>query len=131
MTRLPPHASPRILIVDDDPVSLRLLHFTLKRNGYTPVSATDGAQAWRELMVARADLVITDRAMPTVDGLHLLRNMRASEAYASIPVIMLTASPLDTAQPEAEAEGAAAFLTKPVSSRELLATIERVLSAAS
>jgi two-component system, OmpR family, alkaline phosphatase synthesis response regulator PhoP len=118
-----------ILIADDDPVSLRVLGFTLKRQGYAVVLANDGEEAWERMMRESVDLVITDRAMPRVDGLGLLRTIRGSEGHRTVPVIMLTASPLDSAEPEATAEGAAAFLTKPVSSNELVATIERVLGS--
>jgi CheY-like chemotaxis protein len=122
-----PKTNVRILIVDDDPVSLRLLGYTLKKQGYEVMPVTDGAEAWEMMTRETVDLVITDRAMPRIDGLDLLRRMHQSPAQQHIPVIMLTGSPLDTAEPEAEAEGAAAFLTKPVSSRELMTTIERVL----
>ncbi len=76
------------------------------------------------------DVVITDRSMPDMDGLQLLRAMRASPAHANIPVIMLTGSLASEAAPEASIEGADAFLRKIVSSQELIATVNHVLEQA-
>jgi two-component system chemotaxis response regulator CheY len=117
----------RVLIVDDDPTTRRLLTHTLKRNGYEVTAAEDGRQALDALDREGADLVITDRHMPLVDGLALLKALRASHAHRQVPVIVVTSSSDERDQPEVEAEGATAFLTKPVGSRELLTTVRRVL----
>ncbi len=119
---------PRVLVVDDDPTTRRLLTHTLKRNGYEVTAAEDGHQALEVLEMESADLVLTDRNMPQVDGLALLKALRASDAHRRVPVIMVTSSSDERDQPEAEAEGATAFLTKPVGSRELLETVRRVLN---
>jgi two-component system chemotaxis response regulator CheY len=119
---------PRVLVVDDDPTTRRLLTHTLRRNGYEVTAAEDGHQALEALDREGADLVLTDRNMPLVDGLALLKALRASAVHRRVPVIMVTSSSDERDQPEAEAEGATAFLTKPVGSRELLATVRRVLN---
>jgi two-component system chemotaxis response regulator CheY len=119
---------PRVLVVDDDPTTRRLLTHTLKRNGYEVTAAEDGHQALEVLALEGADLILTDRNMPQVDGLALLKALRASDAHRRVPVIMVTNSSDERDQPEAEAEGATAFLTKPVGSRELLETVRRVLN---
>jgi CheY-like chemotaxis protein len=126
------HAAPdapgsRILVVDDDPVTRRVLSSVLERANYDVMASTDGHEALTELAAARIDLVITDREMPAMDGMELLRAVRQSPRHGGVPVIMLTGITLETASDEADAEGASAFLTKPVSSRELLETVERLL----
>jgi CheY-like chemotaxis protein len=117
----------RVLVVDDDPVTRRVLASVLERAHYDVLASTDGREAWSELAAARIDLVITDREMPSMDGMELLRAVRQSPRHGGVPVIMLTGITLETAGDEADAEGASAFLTKPVSSRELLETVERLL----
>lgn len=119
----------RILIVDDDPVARRVLSSMLERAHYEVMATTDGREAWAELAAARIDLVITDREMPAMNGVELLRAVRQSPRHGGVPVVMLTGTTLETAGDEADAEGASAFLTKPVSSRELLETVERLLRA--
>jgi two-component system chemotaxis response regulator CheY len=117
----------RILVVDDDPVTRRVLVSMLERAHFDVLASTDGREAWSELAEARIDLVITDREMPAMDGMELLRAVRQSPRHGGVPVIMLTGTTLESAGDEADAEGASAFLTKPVSSRELLETVERLL----
>jgi two-component system, chemotaxis family, chemotaxis protein CheY len=117
----------RILVVDDDPVTRRVLSSVLERANYDVMASTDGHEALTELAAARIDLVITDREMPAMDGMELLRAVRQSPRHGGVPVIMLTGITLESAGHEADAEGASAFLTKPVSSRELLETVERLL----
>jgi two-component system chemotaxis response regulator CheY len=120
----------RVLVVDDDPVIRRLVCAMLRSAKFVTVQAHDGHEAWAALQREAIDVVITDRSMPDMDGLQLLRAMRASPAHANIPVIMLTGSLASEAAPEASIEGADAFLRKIVSSHELIATVNRVLEQA-
>jgi DNA-binding response OmpR family regulator len=117
----------RVLVVDDDPIVRRIVGSVLGHAGFALVYANDGEAGWRELQGKPFDLVITDRSMPHLDGLQLTRRIRASAEHATLPVIMLTGSTQDEVGREAADEGANAFLTKLLSSRELLATVERVL----
>ena len=73
------------------------------------MASTDGHEAWTELAAARIDLVITDREMPAMNGLELLRAVRQSPRHGGVPVIMLTGTTLESAGDEADAEGASAF----------------------
>jgi two-component system, chemotaxis family, chemotaxis protein CheY len=114
-----------ILVVDDSPVSRRLLGYTLERGGYTVITADHGGQALERLGETPVDLVIADLAMPEVDGLTLLRQLRADRRYHDLPLVMLTASGQDQDRLTAQAAGANDFLTKPASSRELIETVSR------
>jgi two-component system chemotaxis response regulator CheY len=120
----------RALVVDDDPVIRRLVCAMLRTAAIPAVQAEDGQEAWDLLQRETIDVVITDRSMPKMDGLQLLRAMRASPAYANIPVIMLTGTLASEAAPEASIEGADAFLRKIVSSRELIDTVNSVIARA-
>jgi two-component system chemotaxis response regulator CheY len=116
-----------ILIVDDSPVSRRLLSFTLERIGHTIVTANDGHEALSQLTQQPVDLIIADLVMPEMDGLTLLRHVRAGAASRTTPLIMLTASGQDQDRLEASQAGASSFLTKPTSSRELISTVDQLL----
>jgi two-component system, chemotaxis family, chemotaxis protein CheY len=92
------------------------------------VDAEDGDAAWRLLQEQAVDLVITDYSMSGLNGLDLLRRIRATPTYASLPVIMLTGTRHDQSiADEAEREGANAFMTKHLSPDTLLPVIERAL----
>jgi CheY-like chemotaxis protein len=117
----------RILVVDDDTINLRTMSYTLHKHGHTIITATHGGKALECLAEIPIELVITDLMMPEMDGLTLLKHMRADERYRRLPVIMLTASGQDEDRQTARSEGADAFLTKPTSSRELVETVSRLL----
>ena len=119
---------PTILIVDDYPVTQRVLSTQLRKNGYSVVTAGSAREALNRLAEARVDLAILDIAMPEVDGLMLLRQLRDDMRYQGMPIIMLTASGQDQDRIEAREAGANDFLSKPASSRELLDTVEHWLS---
>lgn len=120
----------RALVVDDDPMIRRLVCAMLRTASIAAVQAPDGQAAWDLLQREAVDVVITDRSMPEMDGVQLLRAMRGSPAHAGIPVIMLTGTTAEEAAPEADSEGVDAFLRKIVSAPELIATVNRVIAAA-
>lgn len=116
-----------ILVVDDNPVSQRLLAHTLRKHEHTVITVPSGADALAELNAAAIDLVITDLAMPEMDGIALLKAIHAEPRWATVPVLMLTASGEDHDRMIARQAGAAGFMTKPTSSNELVATVNRCL----
>jgi len=115
----------KILIVEDYPVTQRVLSLTLKNSGHDVQIANNGLEALERLDIAPIDLALVDIAMPEMDGLELLRQLRNDKRYNALPVIMLTASGQDEDRQTALNIGADGFLTKPTSSRELLETIQR------
>jgi CheY-like chemotaxis protein len=82
-----------VLIADDDPVSLRLLERQLEGAGYVVIKATSGREAFEILTRQAVSMVVTDWAMPEMDGLELCRRLRASESLEWIYAIVLTAHP--------------------------------------
>lgn len=115
-----------VLVVDDSPVSQRLLGYTLQRQGHTVIMASDGHEALEQLKQRLVDLVISDLAMPGIDGLTLLRHIRADEKHQKLQMIILTASGQDQDRLDAQAAGVNDFLTKPTSSRDIIATVNRL-----
>ena len=120
----------RVLIVDDDAVIRRLVGSILTRHRVASavVYADDGEMAWQMVQDEAIDLVITDYSMPGMNGLDLLRRIRATPAYAAIPVIMLTGTVRDqTAAETAAREGANGFLPKLLSPDTLLPAVAQAL----
>jgi CheY-like chemotaxis protein len=117
-----------ILVVDDYSTSQRLLSFILRQSNHTVVTAIHGLGALEQLAVSPVDLVITDLSMPEMDGLTLLQELRADARFQGLPVIILTGSAYEQDNTRARAAGATTFLTKPVESEELIATVNRLLA---
>ena len=115
----------KILIVDDEGDLRTLLGLCFLRRGHSIVVAGDGAAGLQCVATHAPDLLVTDLNMPVLDGLELLRQLRA-DGHADLPVIVLTARADQRAA--AIAAGADAFLVKPVPLRQLGETAERLLA---
>ena len=118
---------PRILIVDDEPQLTRVLRTGLSSRGYEVRTAADGLSAFETFGDWAPDLVITDLAMPNMDGLELCRRLRA---ISSVPIIVLSAKDEEKTKVEALDLGADDFVTKPFGIDELLARIRSSLRRA-
>jgi diguanylate cyclase (GGDEF)-like protein len=113
----------RILVVDDDPSSRLDVCSALDKLGYDAVEADDGEGAWEAHSTQHADVVICDRAMPGVDGLELVRRIRASTDPEYTYVVLLTTVAERTAVLEGMEAGADEYLIKPVDPFELQTTM--------
>ena len=110
-----------MLLVEDDPALRRYLEVVLQRAGYAVLTAGDGLEAMKSLLTSRVDVIVTDALMPNLDGYELCRFVRNSDNLAHLPIILLSA--LDPKNTTDESEQVNAFLAKPVSPEDLLATI--------
>ena len=81
----------KVLIVDDEPNTVKFLSLALRKNGYLPLAAYDGKEGLEKVAEFKPDLVILDVMMPKKTGWVVFRQLRKIEQYRSIPVIMLTA----------------------------------------
>jgi two-component system KDP operon response regulator KdpE len=111
---------PRLLLVDDEPQITRVLRTALTIQGYEIQTATDGASALRLFEQCRPDMVITDLAMPKMDGVALCREIRMR---SQVPVLVLSVRDQEQIKVEALDAGADDFVTKPFSTGELLARV--------
>lgn len=118
---------PRILVVDDEPQLTRVLRTGLKSRGYEVRAAADGLAGFESFNDFHPDLVITDLAMPNVDGLELCRRIRA---ISQVPIIILSAKGEERIKVEALDIGADDFITKPFGIDELLARLRATLRRA-
>jgi two-component system, OmpR family, KDP operon response regulator KdpE len=120
--------TPRILVVDDEPQLTRVLRTGLKSRGYDVRVAADGLSAFEAFGDWHPNLVITDLAMPNMDGLELCRRLRT---ISQVPIIVLSAKDSEKTKIEALDLGADDFVTKPFGIDELLARVRASLRRAS
>ena len=118
---------PRILVVDDEPQLTRVLRTGLKSRGYDVRAAADGLAGFETFSDWHPDLVITDLAMPNVDGLELCRKLRA---ISQVPIIVLSVKGEEKTKVEALDLGADDFVTNPFGIDELLARVRASLRRA-
>ncbi len=118
---------PRILIVDDEPQIARVLRTGLKTHGYEVRVAADGVSALETFHDWHPDLVVTDLAMPNMDGLDLCRRLRA---ISQLPIIVLSVRGEEKTKVEALDAGADDYVTKPFGMDELLARVRAQLRRA-
>ncbi len=121
--------SKRILIVDDSPSVRQVQSFVLSGAGYEVIEATDGQDALAKLAGGPVNLVLTDLNMPNLDGLGLVRAMRAGAATRLVPIVMITTESEDRKKQEGKAAGATGWIVKPFTPDQLLAVVRRVLGA--
>jgi two-component system chemotaxis response regulator CheY len=118
-----------ILLVDDMATIRRIVKAVLDGAGHVLDEAEDGLTAFRKLGDRKYDLVISDWNMPRGNGTDLVRAMKQTPAYASIPVVMLTAEAEKTRIQEMAALGVRGYVLKPFKPETLLKVVEKVLSA--
>lgn len=117
-----------ILVIDDHPVNLKLASEVLLASGHRVIRAEDAEQALRSLETQMPDLVLTDIAMPRMDGLELTRRLKADDRYRHLPVIALTASAMKGDEARVLSAGCDGYIAKPLDTRSLAAQISRLFS---
>jgi DNA-binding response OmpR family regulator/DNA-binding CsgD family transcriptional regulator len=119
-----------VLIVDDIPDNLAVLHDALDESGYTVLVATDGASAIARAAQSLPDIVLLDALMPGMDGFEVARRLKADQATAPIPIVFMTALTDTEHVLAAFAAGGVDYVSKPVRPREVVARIAAHLQSA-
>ena len=118
---------PTILIVDDEPAIRDMVDITLDLAGYKTISASNAHEALVSVIDKKPNLVLLDWMLPGGSGIELARRLRRDKITAAIPIIMLTAKASEDNKVQGLDAGVDDYVTKPFSSRELVARIKSVL----
>jgi two-component system chemotaxis response regulator CheY len=118
----------KLIMSADDSASVRqMVTFTLKQNGYDVIEAVDGKDALTKLSAQKVDMLLTDLNMPNLDGIGLIKGVRAGALNKFIPIVMLTTESNDTKKAEGKAAGATGWIVKPFKPEQLIAVVKKVL----
>lgn len=115
------------MTVDDAATMRKMISFTLKGAGHDVLEAADGAEAYSVLSQRTVDLVITDVNMPNMNGIELVRQLRALPTFQKIPILMLTTESQPEMKQQGKDAGATGWIVKPFQQDQLLAVVARVL----
>jgi two-component system alkaline phosphatase synthesis response regulator PhoP len=118
-----------ILIVDDDPATVRLLELNYRAEGYRVLTGYDGAEGVRQALLGKPDLIVLDLIMPHLDGYEALRALKSHPETADIPVILLTGKSDSEDIAEGWTYDIEFYMTKPYVMEDLLELTERILSS--
>ena len=118
----------KILVIEDDPVGLRYVRFTLEKHGYQVIAASNGLEGLRKARTEEPDLVILDIMLPGMDGYEICHRLRAEPATARLPILMFSARSQDKDIAVGQQVGADDYLTKPAEPSEIIRRVESLLS---
>ena len=112
-----------ILIVEDDPKSMKLFRDLLQASGYKTIEANNGKQGVEKGKAERPDLILMDIQMPVMDGFEAVRTLRADEATRNISIIALTAYAMKGDEEKALEAGCDGYITKPIDIKGFLGKV--------
>ena len=116
-----------ILIVDDSQSMRQLIKMTLTGAGHQVIEACDGRDALTKLTGQKINLIISDVNMPNLDGIGMVKAVKARNEYRFTPIIMLTTESEQSKKAEGQAAGARAWIVKPFLPQNLLAAVEKLM----
>jgi DNA-binding response OmpR family regulator len=116
----------RILVVDDDPVILRLIEVNLDLEGFEVVTANRGEDAIAKVRETSPDLILLDLMMPEMSGWEIAERLQQDDKAGRIPLVLLSARTQDEDRRRGEELGVAGYVTKPFDPAELVATIRKL-----
>ena len=118
----------KILIVEDNPVHMRLIEMILRAKDYTLLKAASGEEALEVAARDKPDLVIMDIHLPKMNGFEVTRKLRENPAFSHTPIIAITANVMKEDRERVIESGGDAYTTKPINTRELPEVIAEMLS---
>ena len=116
-----------ILTVDDTASMRQMISFTLHSAGHEVIQASDGQEALKVIEGKKVDLVIADINMPNMDGITLLKSLRALADYKFTPILMLTTESQEAKRQQGKVAGATGWIVKPFNPEQLLTVVKKVL----
>jgi two-component system, chemotaxis family, chemotaxis protein CheY len=119
--------SKSVLVVDDSASMRQMVTFTLKEAGFDIVEGSNGQEALARVQGKSVSLVLTDLNMPVMDGMTLIRELRAKPEFKFTPILMLTTESQQEKKLEGKAAGATGWIVKPFQPDQLLQVISKVV----
>ena len=119
----------KILIVDDEPNIVLSLEFLMEQSGYRVAIARDGEQALQQMELFQPDLILLDVMTPLRNGYEVCQKIRENSAWNRVKIVMLSAKGRDLEVSKGLALGADAYVTKPFSTKELMAQVQGLLAS--
>ncbi len=117
------------LVVEDSPPMRKMIVFALSRvRELDVVEADDGVDALRRIAGTKFDIIITDINMPILDGLKLVKRLRADENYKDVPIVIITTEGAAEDRQRALALGANAYITKPIQAQQVISLVREILN---
>lgn len=116
-----------ILIAEDSASIRKFISLALKLQGYKIITASDGMEALEKLPSEKIDLLVTDLNMPNIDGIKLIKTIRATEEYKNLPIIILTSLSKDEDVHIGMEAGANSYLIKPFNTKRIQYEIAKYL----
>lgn len=118
--------SKKIMTVDDSSSVRQMVKFALSDAGYEVLEANDGKDALQKLQ-GQVDMIITDLNMPNMDGIELIKQVRANSQYKFLPIVMLTTESEESKKAEGKQAGATGWIVKPFKPDQILGVIKKVM----
>ncbi len=119
-----------ILVVEDNPVNMRLVRLILRTQGYTVCEAATGQEALHLLETERPGLILLDMQLPGMDGFTLASRLKSDPRTSAVPLVAVTALAMKGDAERVLAAGCDAYLPKPIDAKELIEVIEKCLAQA-
>ena len=117
----------KVLLVEDNPQNMKLLEMLLRAKDYTLLKAYDGEEALAMAIREQPDLIVMDMQLPKMSGLEVTKQLRQTLVFSHTPIIALTAYAMRGDKEQFMEAGCNAYLSKPISTRELPVIIDRML----
>ena len=117
----------RIMTVDDSPSIRKMVSFTLRGAGFEVIEAEDGQDGLEKAKLNSIDLILADQNMPRMDGLTLVKSLRALPQYRTTPILILTTESGDDIKAKGKEAGATGWMVKPFDPERLVAIVKKVL----
>jgi two-component system cell cycle response regulator DivK len=117
----------KILIVEDNPLHMKLMEMTLRDKNYTLVKASDGEEAVEVALRERPDLILMDIRLPKMDGFEATRKLREHPSFSGTPIIALTAHAMAEDRESVIQSGCDIYLAKPIDTRKLPVVVAEML----
>ena len=118
----------RIIIIDDDSMTVRMISFILKKKSHESIGANNAEEGLSLIRSGKPDLVLLDLEMPDVSGLDVLRAIRGDEDIKDVRVCLMSGTYDEAKKAEGEALGAVGYISKPVDAAELFGVLDNTES---